>query len=317
MWSLRPNRCNGKGTRGGIPRERTHRNPPFTTLNYWTLQILNSLTFTSLLFLVSSGFTLIYGLMRIVNLAHGSFYLLGGYVGFSVIQWSGSFWLGLAAGTLFVGVLGLLMDRTLIPFVRESELSQVLLTIGVAFVLKDLSLVVWGGETHSITVPEFLRGAMQVGPVFYPRYRLFIVGIATLVLILLAYLHNYTRAGALLRAGVDDPEMIQALGTNINLLFTAVTVLGAALAGLAGVVGGGYLNLYPGADFEILLYALVVVTIGGLGSLRGALVGSLLVGVLNTFGKVFLPELTHFTLFGPMVLILSFWPRGLFGREEQ
>lgn len=287
------------------------------TVNYWTLQVLNSLTFTSLLFLVSSGFTLIYGLMRIVNLAHGSFYLLGGYIGFSVIQWSGNFWLGLVAGMLSVGVLGLLMDRILIPFVREDELAQVLLTIGVAFVLKDLYLVVWGGETLSITVPEFLRGAMQVGPVFYPRYRLFIVGIATIVLLLLAYLHNYTRFGALLRAGVDDPEMIQALGTDIKLLFTAVTFLGAALAGLAGVVGGGYLNLYPGADFEILLYALVVVTIGGLGSLRGALVGSLLVGVLDTFGKVFLPELTHFTLFGPMVLILSFRPRGLFGRDEQ
>lgn len=284
---------------------------------YLSLQLLNGLTFASLLFLVTSGFTLIFGLMQIINLAHGAFYLLGGYLGLTVIQWTGSFWLGVCAGALLIGLVGLIIDRFLISVVRGNELAEVLLTMGVAFVISDLSLIIWGGETLSIPTPAVLEGSVEFAGIVFPVYRLFLVVLAGLVAVLLGYLHNYTRYGAILQAGVDDPEMTQSLGINVYLVFTAVFFLGAALTGFAGVAGGAYLNLYPGADMEILLYALVVVAIGGLGSLRGALVGSLLVGFLDTFGKVFLPELAYFTLFGPMVLILAFRPRGLFGRSER
>ncbi len=281
---------------------------------YWILQSLNSLTFASLLFLVTSGFTLIYGLMRVINLAHGAFYLLGAYAGLTVIQWTGNFWFGLLAGAAGMGLIGICVDKTLLPFVRGNELAEVLLTIGLAFVIRDLCLVVWGGETHSLPTPKLLRGPLMIGGILYPRYRLFLVLLAILVAIALGMFYNFTRSGAILRAGVDDPEMARALGINIDRLFTLVFLFGSALTGFAGVAGGTYLNVYPGADMEILLYSLVVVAIGGLGSLRGALVGSLIVGVLTTFGQVFVPELTYFTLFGPMVIILSFRPTGLFGQ---
>jgi branched-chain amino acid transport system permease protein len=278
------------------------------------VQFLNGLTFAALLFIVASGFTLIFGLLRIVNLAHGALYLFGGYVGYSVAGATGNFVLGIMASMLCVAVMGLLLDQGLLRFVRGFELRQVLLTLGVAFVLNDLALVIWGGDTFSVPVPEMLRGAVRIGGTFFPKYRLFVLCLGVVVFIALWLLLNKTRLGALIRAGVDDPEMVEALGINIRRVFLGTFMLGASLAGLGGMVGGAFLTLYPTADSEILVFSLAVVIIGGRGSLAGAAVGALLVGMLNTIGQVMFPELAYFVIFGPMAAILAFRPLGLFGR---
>ncbi len=278
------------------------------------IQLLNGLTFASLLFIVASGFTLIFGLLRIVNLAHGALYLFGGYIGYSVAAATGNFFFGVLASMLCVAVMGLLLDEGLLRFVRGFDLRQVLLTLGVAFVLNDLALVIWGGDTFSVPVPEMLRGATRIFGAFYPKYRLFVLFLGVAVFAALWLILNRTRLGALIRAGVDDAEMVEAMGINIRRVFLATFMLGASLAGLGGVVGGAFLTLYPTADSEILVFSLAVVIIGGRGSLVGAAVGSLLVGLLNTIGQVMFPELAYFVIFGPMAAILAFRPLGLFGR---
>jgi branched-chain amino acid transport system permease protein len=277
-------------------------------------QILNGLTFAALLFIVASGFTLIFGVLRIVNLAHGALYLIGGLVGYSTAQATGSFVLATLAAMALVAVLGGLLERGLLPFVRGVELRQVLLTLGVAFVLDDLGLVIWGGDTFSVPVPAQLSGAMWIGGVMYPKYRIFVLGLGVVVFAALWLLLNKTRLGALIRAGVDDPEMVEAMGINIRRVFLGTFMLGAALAGLGGAIGGAFLTLYPSADAEILVFSLAVVIIGGRGSLVGAALGALLVGLLNSIGQVMFPELAYFVIFGPMALLLAFRPLGLFGR---
>lgn len=277
-------------------------------------QVLNGLTFAALLFIVASGFTLIFGLLRIVNLTHGALYLFGGYIGYAVATRSDSFLLGMLAAMLAVAAIGAILDQGLLRFVRGFELREVLLTLGAAFVLDDVALVLWGGDTFTVPTPEVLRGAVQIGGVFYPRYRLFVLALGVAVFVALWLLLNRTRLGALIRAGVDDPEMVEAMGINIRRVFVVTFMLGAALAGLGGTVGGAFLTLYPTADAEILVFSLAVVIIGGQGSLAGAAVGSLLVGLLNSIGQVAFPELAYFVIFGPMALILAFRPLGLFGR---
>ncbi len=277
-------------------------------------QLLNGLTFASLLFTVASGFTLVFGLLRIVNLAHGALYLLGGYVGYSVTLASGSFALGAVAAALAAGLAGLVLQRGLLRFVGGSELRQVLLTLGVGLVLDDLALVAWGGDTFTVPKPPLLQGALRFSGLVFPRYRLMVLISGVVVFILLWLLLNRTRLGALIRAGVDDPEIIAAMGINIRLVFLLTFMLGTALAGLGGMIGGGLLTLYPGADAEILVFSLAVVIIGGRGSLGGAAIGAILVGMLNTIGQVMFPELAYFVIFGPMAAILAFRPTGLFGR---
>ena len=277
-------------------------------------QLLNGLTFAALLFVVASGFTLIFGLLRIVNLAHGALYLFGGYVGFTVAGRSGSFALGGLGAMLAIAALGLLLDQGLLRFVRNNELRQVLLTLGFAFILNDLALVIWGGDSLTVPIPKLLRGGSRLFGVFYPTYRLFVLGMGVAVFAALWGLLNHTRLGALIRAGVDDAEMVEASGVNIRRVFLLTFLLGSALAGLGGVLGGAFLTLYPSADAEILVFSLAVVIIGGRGSLVGVGIGSLLVGLLNTLGQVMFPELAYFVIFGPMALLLAFRPLGLFGR---
>ncbi len=283
---------------------------------FWILQVLNGLTFGALLFLVASGFTLIFGLMRIVNLTHGVMYLLGGYIALTVVRRTGSFPLGALAAMASIAVMGLILDRAFLRRVRGNELAEVLLTVGLAFIVADIALVIWGGDPRTIPVPGLLRGGVRVGPVIYPRFRLFTLLLSVLIAIGLWLLQHRTRIGAIIRAGVDDPEMVAALGINLPRVTTAVFLLGAMLAGLAGAVGGNFLSLYRGADSEILLFGLVVVIIGGMGSLEGALIGSLLVGMLDAFGKALVPDIAYFTIFGPMAIMLALRPQGLFGRGE-
>ena len=278
------------------------------------LQVLNGLTFGALLFVVASGFTLIFGLLRIVNLAHGALYLLGGYVGFTVAAQTGSFILGGVTALAAAAAAGWVLYEGLLRFVQGHDLRQVLLTLGVAFVTNDLALVVWGGDTLTVPIPEMLRGAVPIFGVFYPTYRLFVLIAGCLIFVALWLLLEHTRIGALIRAGVDDAEMVEASGINIKRVFLVTFLLGSALAGFAGLLGGAFLSLYPTADTEILVFSLAVVIIGGRGSLVGAAAGSLLVGLLNTFGQVMLPELAYFVIFGPMAVLLAFRPLGLFGR---
>jgi branched-chain amino acid transport system permease protein len=263
-------------------------------------QVLNGLTFAALLFVVAAGFTLIFGLLRIVNLSHGALYLFGGYIGFTVAVKTGSFILGGAAAMVAVALAGLVLDQALLSFV--------------AFVLNDMALVIWGGDTFTVPTPEVLQGAMNVFGVFYPRFRMFVLLVGIIVFIGLWLLMHRTRLGALIRAGVDDAETVEATGINIRRVFLATFMLGSALAGLAGQLGGAFLTLYPSADTEILVFSLAVVIIGGRGSLAGAAIGSILIGMLNTFGQVWFPELAYFVIFGPMALLLAFRPLGLFGR---
>lgn len=285
------------------------------SLDFFVVQTLNGLSFGALLFLLASGFTLIFGLMRIVNLAHGAFYLVGGYIGLTVVLATGSFWLAMLAGAVTIALLGALVERVLLRRIRGRELSEVLLTIGVAFVLGDLSLAIWGGDPVQLRVPPYLSGAVDLGFLAYPRFRLFVALLGVAVGVALWLLQSRTRLGAVVRAGVDDREMIAALGINIKLVFTGVFLFGAFLAGLSGVVGGAFLALVPGADVEILLFALVVVILGGLGSLPGAAIGSVLVGLIDSFGRALVPELSFFTLFAPMAIVLVLRPSGLLGRR--
>lgn len=285
-------------------------------LNSFLVQALNGLSFGALLFLLASGFTLVFGLMRIVNLAHGALYLAGGYVGIFTAVATGNFFLALLAGALAAAVLGVLSERVLLRKVRGMELPEVLLTVGIALVIADVALAVFGGNPQSLTPPQWLSGALDLGFLAYPRYRWFVIGLAVLVGIGLYLVQHKTRVGAIMRAGVDDREMTGMMGINVDRVFAGMFVFGSALAGLAGVSAAGQLTMRPGADTEILLFALVVVIVGGLGSVSGAAVGSALIGLIDSFAKVWIPEFSYFAVFAPMALVLVLRPRGLFGLAQ-
>jgi branched-chain amino acid transport system permease protein len=284
------------------------------SLGYLTIQVLNGLSFGALLFLLASGFTLIFGLMRIVNLAHGAFYLLGGHVAISVAAATGSYWLGLATAVLATASVGLVSERVLLRPVRNNELLEVLVTVGLAFVIADLCLWVFGGNPRSLAIPEFLTGSVSVGSITFPKYRLALVLVAVAVALGLKFVQSRTRIGTVIRAGVDDREMVSSLGINIERVFTMLFVFGAGLAGLAGVAAAGILTMRPGADTDILLFALVVVIIGGLGSIEGAALGSIFIGLTDAFSRLWLPEFSYFAIFAPMALVLVMRPQGLVGR---
>ena len=277
-------------------------------------QGLNGLSFGLLLFLLASGLTLIFGLMRIANIAHGSYYLLGAYVGLSVMRWTHAFPLAILAGGLAVAGIGALMQRWFLARFHQQTLAQVLLTMGFAFIFSDQALLLWGGDPQSVPVPPVLGGTIHLGSIYFPAYRLFVIALGVCVYGGLWMLLERTRIGATVRAAVDDAEIARGLGINVGKVFTGVFALGAFLAAAGGVIGGAFLSIYPGADFDVLPLAFVVVIVGGLGSLRGAFVGSLLVGLLDNFGKALFPELSYFTLFAPMAIILAVRPTGLFGR---
>jgi branched-chain amino acid transport system permease protein len=280
------------------------------------LQAINGVSLAALLFLLASGFTLSFGLMRVVNMAHGAYYLLGGYIGLSVARATGSFALALVAGGLAVVVLGFVVDRFLLRRTGENHLAQVLLTVGVAFVIGDVALKIWGGDFLKVPVPLALRGATELpGGLVYPTYRLVLILLGAAVGLVLWILYRKTQIGAVVRAGVDDREQVAATGINVDRLFVMVSALASFLAGLAGVAGGAFLTLYPGAEWEILVYALVVVIIGGLGSLGGAMIGALVVGLLDAYGRWLLPEFSYFVLFAPMAVLLLVRPRGIAGKE--
>ena len=275
---------------------------------------INSFALGGLLFLLSAGFSLIFGLMRIPNLMHGAFFMLGAYFGVSFLDWGMNFWLAALASALAVAAIGGVIERFLLRRLEGQVLPQVLLTLGFAFIIADVCLMIWTGDPWQPTPPPELRGAVQAMGVFFPLYRLAVLAVAVAIAIALWILVDWTRLGAMIRAGVDDPAIARVCGIKVSRLFTLVFCLGAALAAFAGVMGAPFLSVYPGLDFEMLPLALIVVILGGTGSLLGALVGSFILGFLYNFGQAMLPDLAYVILFLPMLLILVLRPQGLFGR---
>ena len=284
-------------------------------MNLWLVLAINSVTLGGLLFLLSAGFSLIFGLMRIPNLTHGSFFMLGAYFAVSLMRWGVDFWTAAILSGLGVAVFGGLVERLILRRLPGAELAQVLVTLGLSFMVADVCLMVWTGDPVQVETPRALRGSTSVLGLAFPTYRLFISLVAVVFAALLWALLERTRLGAMIRAGVDDPSMARVAGIRVSRLFTIVFCLGAWLAGFAGVMGGPILSVYPGLDQEMLPLALVVVILGGSGSLLGSLVGSFVVGFLYNFGQAMFPEIAYVVLFLPMLIVLVLRPQGLFGRQ--
>ena len=342
---------------------------------YWIIQTFNGISYGALLFLVGSGLSLIFGVMRIVNLAHGAYFLWGGYIAISIIAFTGSWALSLPLAALAVAAIGISMERLylrseglevartgtiaigigaiiclaiqsqwpgllgggLLAFaaitaiasvavyfifkrapivpIETDVLRQVLLTVGFAFLFQQAALDIWGGDNMDITPVEFLNNSVVIGGIYFPLYRVFMIAMALMIGIVLWLAMEKTRMGAMVRATVDDAQMARGVGIDTSRISMFIFGLGAFLAALGGVIGGAFLGIYPGLDFEVLPLAFAVVIIGGMGSLGGAAIGALLVGLADNFGKALFPEVSYFTLYAPMALILAVKPTGLFGRE--
>ena len=285
-------------------------------MNFWASQILNALSFGALLFLVGAGLSLILGLMRIVSVAHGSFYMLGAYIALATLTATRSYSLSVIAAVLTMLALGALLQRVLIERVGGDPLRQVLLTFGFLLVVSDVALVVWSGSPAIIPVPALLAGTLAVGSVHYPLYRLFVIVIGLALAFALDRIQSGTRLGALVRAGADDLEMLSCMGINVRRLFVGVFAFGTALAGFGGAVGGVFLGVYPGIDLEIGFLGFVVVIVGGLGSIRGTLAASMIVALIDTLSKSLFPEISLFAIFLLLVVVIAVRPTGLFGRRS-
>jgi branched-chain amino acid transport system permease protein len=285
------------------------------SLNFWLIQTFNGISYGALLFLVGSGLSLIFGVMRIVNLSHGSYFLLGGYVALTVIWTTGSWYLAIPVAAFTIAILGILMERIFLQPLGFDPLRQVLLTVGFAFLFQQAALDIWTGNNFDIFPPDALTNSVVVGGLYLPLYRVFMIAVALVIGVGLWLIMEKTRMGAAVRATVDDAEMARGVGIDTAKISMLIFGLGAFLAALGGVIGGAFLGIYPGLDFEILPLAFGVVIIGGMGSLGGAAIGALLVGLADNFGKALFPEISYFTLYAPMALILAVKPTGLFGRE--
>ncbi len=342
---------------------------------YWIIQTFNGISYGALLFLVGSGLSLIFGVMRIVNLSHGAYFLWGGYIALSVIAVTGSWTLSLPLAALAVALIGIAMERLYLrseglEFVRTGTIAvgiamivslaitakwpeligggltqilvvaavasvgcfyllkhvpivpieadvlrQVLLTVGFAYLFQQAALDIWGGDNMDINPAEFLNDSVVIGGIYFPLYRVFMITMALVIGVGLWLIMEKTRMGAAVRATVDDAQMARGVGIDTNRVSMFIFALGAFLAALGGVIGGAFVGIYPGLDFEMLPLAFAVVIIGGMGSLGGAAIGALAVGLADNFGKALFPEISYFTLYAPMVLILAVKPTGLFGRE--
>ncbi|HIM73228.1 MAG TPA: branched-chain amino acid ABC transporter permease [Alphaproteobacteria bacterium] len=279
---------------------------------FLAIQFLNGLQLASLLFLLSVGLSVVYGLMNFINLAHGTLYMLGAYIGLTVARESGSFWLALVGAPLAIAALGALFYVLLLRRMQAaSPMKQVLVTFGLIFIGLDVVRYIWGDFTHSIETPAIFSGSVQLLGEVYPSYRLFVIGLGLFVFVALYLGLERTRLGAVVRAGVDDREVAMSLGLNIELAFFIVFCLGCGLAGLAGVIAAPVLSVYPGMDMSILVLTLIVVVIGGPGSLKGAALGAFLIGMFETFGQVFMPALASVIIYALMAVVLLVRPGGL------
>jgi branched-chain amino acid transport system permease protein len=284
-------------------------------MRFWIFQLLNGLTSGAILFFVAVGLTVVTGLMRVLNLAHGALFLVGGFVGLATIDATGSFVAGLAAGALAAGLLGFALSQAFATALLGHTFHQVLLTLGIAFMISNGILHVFGGTPRRLQPPSYLRGSVELFGVTYPRYRLALIALSVVAGLALWLFWERSLVGAMVRACVDDRRMAAAMGIPVGRVFSVVFALGSALAGLTGVLAAPVLGLYIGLDFEVLLLAVIVIVVGGMGSLTGAFIASMLVGIINVMGQASFPELSSLTLFVPVILILIVRPRGLMGRS--
>jgi branched-chain amino acid transport system permease protein len=282
----------------------------------FAITFLNGMTLASLYFIVAAGFTLVFGLMRNVNLAHGSLYLLGGYLGFFVAQYSGSFVLALAAGFGVAALTGLAMQIGIFRFMQGQDLRQTMVTIALSIVIADLLMWGIGAQVHQLEPPAWLNGPIRDIPVIraYSSYRLSLLPIGIVIGVALWLFLNRTRVGMMIRAGVDDRGMLAASGVNVNLVFAVTFAIGAGLAGLGGVIGAVELSMVPGEDTRLLLASLIVVIVGGMGSVVGAAVGAIILGLAETYGLAYAPTYSVVFTFVILTLVLAFRPRGILGR---
>ena len=280
-------------------------------------QAIHGLAYGMLLFLVASGLTLIFGMMGILNIAHGSFYMLSGYFCYQILQWTGNFWLALIIAPVVAGIFGILTERFLLRTVHiQGHLAELLITVGIMMVILELCKLFWGTESMMIKMPAHLDGLWNFAGLSYPIYRLFIIGLSTFILGIMALVLFKTRLGKIVRAAVSDADMVSCLGINTPLVFMLVFGIGTWMAGIAGVAAGPLLTVFPGMADQMLLDAFVVVVVGGFGSLIGAFIVAVFLGELNAYGIQFIPRLAPVLMFAFMALMLAFKPMGLFGERE-
>lgn len=286
-------------------------------LTFLSLLLLNGMAFAMTLFLVAVGLTLIFGLMDVLNLAHGAFYLVGAYIGLTILRITGNFWLALVVAPNIVAALGYVAEVLVIrPVYTRGHLDQVLLTLGLAFILADQARWLWGAQEETLAAPPLLAGSVSVAGFYFPLYRFFVIAFGVVAALALWVLIERTRWGAMIRAGVSNRTMARNLGIDIGKIFAHTFAFGCGLAALAGVVAGPIIGVAPGLDAEILMLALIVVVTGGLGSLSGSFWGSILIGQVDTFGKALLPQFSAFLIFGVMALVLLYRPGGLLGKSH-
>lgn len=286
-------------------------------MDQFLLIALNGLTLAAVYFLVASGLTLIFGLMRVITMAHGTSYLLGGYIGYLIARETGNWIMGAIGAAIAVGLVGLLIHQVLIRRFQDDDLRVALVTLGVALIGTDLMLALpFGSEATQVPIPKEFQVGVDLPFGEYPLIRLLILGIAILVGVALTLFINKTRLGSIVRAGVDDSQMTSATGVNVRIVFAFIFFLGSALAGFAGVVGGTLFPLLPGQDGTYLLFSLVVVIVGGMGSVPGAAIGAALVGLVSQFALVYAPTYSLVLTFALMVLVLALRPQGILGRKS-
>ena len=280
------------------------------------VQVLNAVQYGLLLFLVASGLTLIFGILGIINLAHGSFYMVGAYLAFSLTQRIGSFWLALAAGVVLAVALGMALEWLVMRFLYSRDhLYQVLLTYGLILIFEELRSLVWGDDVHGVQVPAALDFSIPLTDTLsYQVYRLAMSGVCLALALGMYWLIQRTRLGMTIRAGAVNREMVQSLGIDIGLLYRLVFALGVALAALAGMLAAPVSSVFPGMGNQVLIVSFVVVVIGGIGSVKGALVAALAIGLADTFGKVLAPQIAGMVVYLLMAAVLLWRPQGLFGR---
>ena len=282
-------------------------------MQFWVIQTLNSFSLGALLFLLSSGFALIFGLMRVVNLMHGSLFMIGAYIAAVATHKGSGLVIAAVLAAVTTAVVGGVIERLILRRLSGNSQGQVLATLGLSFIAADFCLIVWGGDPIPVETPAMFQASLQFLGFSFPTYRMVVVAIAVVVGGLLYWLLERTRLGAMIRASVDDMQMARAVGIRASALFTIVFCLGALLAGLGGAIGGPIFSAYPGLDADMLPLALIVVILGGVGSLVGTFVSSFIIGFLYTFGTALVPDLAYVILFLPMVVVIAFRPTGLFG----
>lgn len=283
-------------------------------MEIYLIQAMHGLVYGMLLFLVTSGLTLVFGMMGVLNIAHAAFYMVGAYFAYSVVVWTGSFWPCLILAPIGVSIIGAFVERVLLRRVHAlGHAPELMLTFGIFYILAEVVKWVWGTYPLAVAPPPILAGSIPFIGIIYPTYRVFILFISVIVLFILAFIMQKTRIGITVRAAVFDNEMVDILGTNVQAVFLGVFCIGSALAGLAGVVAAPFLSTYPGMGLDILIDAFVVIVIGGFGSVWGALLAALMIGELQSFGILFIPGLALVFQFLLMAIILVLRPQGLFG----